>query len=94
MDETNFEPTSIVTRREYNRKKLGEQFAKSLESKLKPAVISDEKNLQGTKIIFVQCDCKQKDSIWTANAHQTRRFRRSSEFTKPDCAYLGTSQWR
>lgn len=95
MDETNFEPTSNVTRHEYQRKQLTEQFAKILQRKMNAPAISDEKHLQGSKITNNQASASaSKPSFWSEYAHPVRGFRRTSDFTKPDSEYLGTSQWR
>lgn len=97
LNDSKFEATSFQspsTRRQYIRKQLSEQFAKSIECKLKAPVFNDEKNLQGYKItpMSESFGSMEKSSFWDGCAHPVRGFRRSSEFTKPDSEYLGTSQ--
>lgn len=96
MDEVNFEPTSIATRRDYIRKILSDQFTEDLKRKLTVPPISHDKHLQGTKMVHNTAANKEEDhpSIWSDVAHPIRGFKRTDEFTKPDSEYFGTSQWR
>lgn len=93
MDEVNFEPTSIPTRRDYMRKILSDRIAEDLKRKLTVPPISEEKNLQGTKKVH-HTYIDKRQSIWSEIAHPTRGFKRTGEFTKPDSEYFGASQWR
>lgn len=107
MDSVNFEPTFIVTRREYTRNILSKKFAEDVKRKLNTSPINNNKNLQGCKVVHdadlyvknrrndpLHGDESNDFSHWRTNAHPTRRYRRTFEFTKPDTEYFGTSQWR
>lgn len=110
LNAANFEPTSIVTRREHTRNTLFEQFAEDVKSKLTASPpINDEKNLQGFKMVHDATEYEKNRQIsplhreadgsndfshWNAYAHPIRRYRRTYEFTKPDSEYFGTAQWR
>lgn len=101
------EPTSIPTRRDYIRKMLCSQFAEVMNDKLAPEPVDDSKHLQGTKVVrdsTIYVKCRENHplhggnaadfSCWSAYAHPDRGYKRSCEFTKPDCEYFGDSQWR
>lgn len=106
MDEIGIKPTSIVTRREYTRNILSKKIADDMKKKLAPEPMNNEKNLQGSKIVHESGrehyplngggggDASKELSFWSEHAHPIRGFRRSYDFTKPDCEYLGTSKWR
>lgn len=102
LDGVNFEPTSIVTRHEYRRRILYKQFEEDEQSKLTASPFDEANNLQGSKIVTT---CEQQTnplnstessdySVWNENAHPTRHYRRTYEFTKPDNEYFYPSQWR
>lgn len=108
LDDVNFEhPTFTVTRRKHTRNELVEKIAEDVKRKLTVLPINDEKNLQGCKMVHdavlyeehrqnnpLHRDGSKDLSIWSANAHPTRHYRRTYEFTKPNAEYFGTSQWR
>lgn len=107
MDNVEFVPTPIETRHKYIRKVLADRFAQALKDDLAPMPVNNDKDLQGSDKEALDSANYQKNrgkfpvndesknfSVWSPYAHPTRRFRRNSEFTKPDKEYLGSSQWR
>lgn len=96
-----------TTRRDHIRKLLCNQFAEAMKNKLAPEPVDDSKHLQGTKVVrdsanYVKCrenhplhsGDADNFSCWSAYAQPGRGYRRTCEFTKPNCEYFGESQWR